>query len=85
MDQIVLFAHIIRFALQMYFMNLMRNVSMCLNTTSVLDHVVFNGHLISMVLPTILQLQPNIVYMTSLFDIALVVASAIYMQTSCIT
>jgi len=74
------FSHLLRFILQMYFLNLMQAVNKCSKSSSTIDLIVFNGHLISMTLPLFARLRPEIGMAPNFFDLALVICSAVYMK-----
>jgi len=78
MNNLILGVHVIKLILQIFFLNLMRQAKECSCKTPIPDGVLFNGHLVSIALPLLIRMRPELGIPSCVFHIALVIMSAIY-------
>lgn len=78
MNNFILGIHVLQLISQIFFLNLMRQVQDCSCKTPIPDGVLFNGHLVSIALPLLIRMRPEMQIPSYAFNLALVFMSAIY-------
>lgn len=89
MNNSILFVHVLKIVSQIYFLNIMRNAEKCQCNTFINEAVLFNGHLISLILPLFIRMRKEFETISYAFDLLLIGVSALYTyrlwQTECHT
>jgi hypothetical protein len=80
MIAVILLIHIVKFLSQAYLLNIIRWIQTCQCKTGISDVIVFNGHLVSMFLPLLIRMRPELKVPSYVFNIMIVIMSTIYIR-----
>ena len=80
MKGIILLIHLVKFLSQAYLLNIIRWIQTCQCKTRVQDVFVFNGHLLSMILPLLIRMRPELKVPSYVFNVIVVLMSTIYIR-----
>jgi len=80
MKAVILLIHLVKFLSQAYLLNIIRWIQTCQCKTRIADVIVFNGHLVSMFLPLLIRMRPELKVPSYVFNIIIVIMSTIYIR-----
>ena len=80
MKAVILLIHLVKFLSQAYLLNIIRWIQTCQCKTRIADVIVFNGHLVSMFLPLLIRMRPELKVPSYVFNIMIVIMSTIYIR-----